>query len=467
MDMAKWILCYSGKDSEHFARQVALYFQISKISTTDDYVSLRHGVHETSAVHVIVGPRQNGIDPINLAHAFVATDAYIEVILIASNPSGSLISRAKSAGISAVVAEELIRQANPVITTDAQNQKGKDKEAPQADRLNCCVPAMQKRPALAPEDILADLDEPAGLDGTSVMEKVDKSKEKGGVGVRAASVRCLRKKESGPIFVFGSGRGGTGKTFLASAMACVAAGWNLNVALVDFDLSCGNAFSYFGLAQGCDLVDFCTKTKFLDKEFIASGVKVGPNQNCSLFGPCAKPEMAELVEPYVAQMLTCLSNSFDLVLVDTSSTWTDWVAQAAQACDRLILIADERASAVSSLARCSDLARRLGVVRTRMVNIINRCDVAGRDRMFLEKIEPNIGNTKIFYIEDGEVEVAEYLSCGKVGDLSSKNTVCMRSIRLALFKLLQETGSLPQGASEKEFVGKGYKKKKKLFGKNK
>ena len=467
MDMAKWILCYSGKDSEHFAKQVALYFQISKISTTDDYASLRRSVHNACAVHVIIGPRQNGIDPINLAHALVATKACIEVILVASNPSGSLISRARTAGISTVVAEELIRQANPVIPAPMVQPATNSIDIHPQIKAEDSQVDFQSRPALAPEDILADLDEPAGLEKTESIDKVGLNKDRSELGIKPVSARSMRKKDSAPIFVFGSGRGGTGKTFLATSMACIAAGWNLKVALVDLDLSCGNAFSYFGLAQGCDLVDFCTKTKFLDKEFIASGIKVGPNQNCSLFGPCAKPEMAELVEPYVAQMLTCLSNTFDLVLVDTSSTWTDWVAQAAQACDRLVLIADERASAVSSLVRCSDLARRLGVVRTRMVNIINRCDVAGRDRMFLEKVEPNIGNAKIFYIEDGEVEVAEYLSCGKVDDLSSKNTVCMRSIRLALFKLLQETASLPQGASEKDFVGKGYKKKKKLFGKHK
>ena len=30
MDMAKWILCYSGKDSEHFAKQVPYTFRFQK-----------------------------------------------------------------------------------------------------------------------------------------------------------------------------------------------------------------------------------------------------------------------------------------------------------------------------------------------------------------------------------------------------------------------------------------------------
>ncbi len=108
--------------------------------------------------------------------------------------------------------------------------------------------------------------------------------------------------------------------------------------------------------------------------------------------------------------------------------------------DRLIVVADERASSVSSMIRTMNLANRLGVVRTKMIRLINRCDTYGFDQKFIQKAEEGSFCSHTYYVEDGGRQVSEKLSQGEAIELIRSKNPCIRTWSQAFSKVLQNLG---------------------------
>ena len=387
---------------------------------------LRQTPHHAS---VVVGPEVTGPTAVNVAAALVRDGYADEVVLVGIKPSGSLKSRAVRAGIARVYSLE-----------DLKISAGEAVTAQQAKEL----------PTQAvtdfPSELVVDLDEPA------IEKPVQQKPSKEPVPTMPASVR---KQGCAPIVVVASGRGGVGKSTLACASALHAANWGLRVALVDLDLGSGNLFSLFGVQQGTDLARFIKQTTLDD--LLAAGTKVA--ENITLWGPCSKPELAETVAPLVNNLLISLSNTYDLVLVDTSTFWTDCVGLAAQICDRLLLVSDDRYGAVGAMSRCAALAVRLGVARTRIMRVSSRSDVSSKNEHHLYRADIGLEAARLLRVADGGVEISELLSTGHADNLMQLEGAFMRTTKICLAKVLSELGRLPQNedaqkASTANFIQK-------------
>jgi pilus assembly protein CpaE len=244
-----------------------------------------------------------------------------------------------------------------------------------------------------------------------------------------------------PIVTLASGRGGVGKTTLSVVAACVASSWGLRVGLVDLDLSFGNAFSFMGLAGPGDLAEFAQSSGDERERAIRSARKAA--DGLTLWGPCARPELAEVVVPQVGALLSRVSKEVDLVIVDTSSDWGDEVAVACQMADRLVLVADERAGAVASLSRAGALAVRLGVARTRIERVMNRCDRKRRDEGFLARADMGLEVARAHRVVDGGIDVSELLSAGQASELVAMDDGFSASVASWIASTLSELGALP------------------------
>ena len=241
-----------------------------------------------------------------------------------------------------------------------------------------------------------------------------------------------------PVLVLCSGRGGVGKTTIAVCSAVIAGRWGLRVCLLDLDLSCGNAHALLGLPGGPDL---------------ASLGKTGPGplaqlsqtspSGVSLIGPCARPETAELVFPHVGSLIEEASKEFDLVIVDTSTTFTDAVAQAAQRADRLVIVTDSREGSIAAAARTSGLAVRLGVARTRIARIENRANPRFKPDLSLGRAEVGLETARVYRVFEGGRDVGGLLGEGKAAELCEPGSALADSLASGLAKLLAELGRLP------------------------
>lgn len=249
-----------------------------------------------------------------------------------------------------------------------------------------------------------------------------------------------RDGSDAPVLVFCSGRGGVGKTTVASSSAVIAARWGLRTCLIDFDLSCGNAYSGFGLPRGSDLAVLGGGAP-APEALARSALSAAPG--VSLMGPCDRPEMAEAVAPHAGGALEWAEREFDLVVVDASTTFTDSVAQAVQHADRLVLVSDGRAGSVSSLARMSGLAVRLGVARARIARLQNRADPRTRAEVAEARSEVGLEAARVYRVVDGGGEVEELLSSGRVRELCEPGYPYADSVASMLAQLLAELGRLP------------------------
>ena len=342
------------------------------------------------ALGVAIGPFSEGVSGVNLAAA-VARDANARtVMLMGRGVSGSVRSRAVRAGIDAVID---LDEVGDLPTGGAANDGGR----------------LARPPALAAPPVEVPLD--ADIPGA-------------------------------PIVTFCSGRGGVGKTALVATAAAMAARWGMSVCALDLDLSCGDLFSCFGLPGGSDLARLASEPSISHE--LVERLKIPVRPGLFVLGPCERPEAAELAMASIGLLIRVISTTCDLVLVDTSTTFTDAVAQAAQLADRLVIVSDGRAGSLSSLARTSGLAVRLGVARTRIARLENRANPRERANLAAGRAEVGLEAARAFRAFEGGAEVEDQLASGRVVDLAESGSPFAESVATVLAQILAELGSLPE-----------------------
>ncbi|MCI1666373.1 MAG: hypothetical protein LKI25_08470 [Atopobiaceae bacterium] len=412
-----WLACATG-DVSDIERTVLESDPDAEVRCFTDPFTLRRSLLDTmpgAASAVVCDMGDDLPSAVNIAAALVSDGHAERVVLAVHAPSGSLRSRARRAGIASV----WDRDESTKAVRAGESRCGRGALAGNASA----------RAAEGSDACADDLDEPDGLACRADVP-------------RAAPALCPLKGEHGPIVTLVSGRGGVGRTAIAAVAAYVASGWGMSVALVDLDLSFGNVAGYLGVGNPADLASVASCGGDVSSAVVAScGRRVA--DSLALWGPCALPELAETVQPYVAEMLFELSRTHGLVIVDTSSAWGDSCAQAVQVCDRLLVCADERAGAIASVARAAALSVRLGVARTRIVRLMNRCDPKHRDEGFLARADLGLETARTVRVMDGGDEVAELLSAGHADELAASTGEFPTSVAAMLAKVLSELGCLP------------------------
>lgn len=393
----------------------------------------------------LVGPAQGMSAPINLAAA-IAHDAHAaSVILAQPAPSGSLRSRAARAGITQVIALERPDDAASAGKADICDEGSSVPRGP--------VLAAERRPP-APEEPgrFADLEEVDVQPAKDAAPHQEVPHERQESRLRIAhpaideapphiEVPSSQGPNPCPVLCIASGRGGVGKSALSCIMAATGARWGLKVALMDFDLASGNDYAYFGL-PGPAALDPLGDAGAADARGIAAcGRMAAPG--VSLWGPCERPENAELVAPLAGALLVQAMRQSDLVIIDAATAWTDAVAQAAQICDRLLLVCPEYGGAASSLSRIGALAVRLGVARTRIVRVVNLADPKKSGETFIDRADVGLEAARTLHVFDGGQEAEELMLEGHAAQLAAQDSDLSRSAAACLAQILQELGRLP------------------------
>ena len=445
----KWYVCSAQEGEGVVTRWLAATNAQAVVVREGNPWRLRALVREETGrpPSVVVGAWRGGLDPVNVAAALVQDACAGQVVLACRRASGSLRSRAARAGITRVLTlQEMAAEAN--------EKASKASKAATTRRS----PTRAQRPQ---KGSLDDLDEPEGI--AVAAASASGSAGSGGASGPGDTAGLDAVPGTGaPLLCVASGRGGVGKTALAATMACAAASWGMRVALVDLDLGSGNLASCLGLKAGADLAALSGLDELSEQDVLQLGVSVG--ERLTLWGPCERPEMAETLSWRVARLLTVLRETHDLVIVDTSTTFTDAVAQAIQACDRLLLVADDRTRAVASLSRAAALAVRLGVARTRIVRVMNHCLPRSRDDAGLYRAAVGLETARTCRIAEGEEEVAELLELGRARELSQQGGGFATTAASCIASVLSELGSLPESPAAAKALRRTSRPRHGLFG---
>jgi len=167
------------------------------------------------------------------------------------------------------------------------------------------------------------------------------------------------------------------------------------------------------------------------------------------------PELAEDSAESLSSLLATLAQHFELVVVNTGAFWNGTHAVLAKACDRLILLMDQRATSVQGCKRAMELCERLEVPSTRLIFALNRC---GRNSaLSASDVALALGNQDVVAISDGGQLVDELLALGCPCELADSNNPFVSSLADLLDSLTPVAQSRPVSDAElaqSQLVGK-------------
>lgn len=451
-------VCCAGDKAQRFAQLTAVWQGMGQARLGSDAALLRKTlrIQDRGQAWVVIGPVQEEMDPINIASAIASDKTAGQVILVVSELTGSLQTRAEQAGIDQVLSLGDVERQVQKSQVELESIAGCDLPWKQDFSVSSLSLSeivalnhsgqmkalesgqLQAAGTQGPQGFLSDpleyeLDEVDGLESPAPAQ----------VSPRALQPALIKNKHAGLVISVLSGRGGVGKTTLCCALGAIASIWGMKVAMVDFDLCSGNMYSYFGLSSPADLAGLCKREQLHQEDYLKVGKRIGKKQDFRLYGGCSRPEMAEVVFPYAHNIIVTLSNNFDLVLIDTSTTLTEASAEAMQSSDKVLLVADQRAGSVCSLARLAKLAGRLGVAHARMVQVVNKADPKRKDRIFMEKLDAQTQPSHSFTVVQAGLELPELLSLGKADEIPTIENDFYLQVSHLLAKLLSGQGRLP------------------------
>jgi Flp pilus assembly CpaE family ATPase/DNA-binding NarL/FixJ family response regulator len=179
----------------------------------------------------------------------------------------------------------------------------------------------------------------------------------------------------GELIVLYGGKGGVGKSVIATNLACgIAKEVGAKVALVDLDLQFGDLGVLLNLPQSQSIIDVVENIDQADVQYITDIMAEGPAGVRVLTTP-PSPELADLVTPeHVQRILTTLRTTYDFVVVDTSSHLGDITLSALDMASRILLITALSIPAVKNAKLALRLFETLNIPPQQITLVLNRCE---------------------------------------------------------------------------------------------
>jgi Flp pilus assembly CpaE family ATPase/DNA-binding NarL/FixJ family response regulator len=179
----------------------------------------------------------------------------------------------------------------------------------------------------------------------------------------------------GELLVLYGGKGGVGKSVLATNLACALAKETAaKVALVDLDLQFGDIGVLLNLPMTQSISDVVESIDIADADFISESMSEGP-AGIRVLPSATSPELADLVTPeHVQKILGELRRMFDFVVVDTSSHLGDITLAALDMASQVILVTALSIPSVKNAKLALRLFETLSIPTSSITLVLNRCE---------------------------------------------------------------------------------------------
>lgn len=245
-----------------------------------------------------------------------------------------------------------------------------------------------------------------------------------------------------PTIALASARGGVGKSAIAVVAAVSLARSGLSVCLIDLDFQFGTCLGYLGSGETDGLIDASrppSKAVTVDARTLAR-CRTTPRANLAAYEFCRLPEQAELLGSVAGELVRAARAGCDVAVVDLPSGVNETVAQVLELADRCLFVADQGALSLESVSAQQALCGRLGIPRTKLVTVMNRCDPRHRDEGFLSRVGFETSTPQIAHVLDGGAEVTQMLSIGGADDMVAMQNKFTASVQAMLAGICADLG---------------------------
>lgn len=176
----------------------------------------------------------------------------------------------------------------------------------------------------------------------------------------------------GNVIAVYSPKGGAGCTTVAINLAVALARRGRRTILVDGSLQFGDVSVMLNMKAVTSIADLSDRGNELDQDLISSISQVHRSNLNVLLAP-PRPEMADVVtEENIKQLLSTLKDSFDFIIVDTTTYLSEKTLAILDVADRIILLAQQNLSSLKNVSRFFDLAESLEYETQKVWLVVNR-----------------------------------------------------------------------------------------------
>jgi len=195
------------------------------------------------------------------------------------------------------------------------------------------------------------------------------------------------QSQKGRIMSVFSSKGGAGKTFLTTNLACaIAEITGQDTAVVDLDFDMGDVFTYFGTEPATGIPDLMALGEGASHEQVRNvGQQVG--DHLWAFGAPIDPAAEAPAGESIGKFLRAIRNDFPHVVVDASVDYSDSALVCFDLSDIICLVTGLDVVGVKHLGKALDTLMTIGLPRERFRVVLNRADSkVGLDASDVERV---------------------------------------------------------------------------------
>ena len=195
----------------------------------------------------------------------------------------------------------------------------------------------------------------------------------------------------GEVIVLFSGKGGVGRTLLATNLSvALATETKARVALVDLDLQFGDVGVMLNLDHSRSITDVADVGEGLDADLLNEILATGPGGIRVLLAPIS-PELADLVSTdNVRAVMAELRKAYDYIIVDTPCHLAESNLEVIETAQRVIVMTALTIPSIKDAKLSLKVLESLSIEPASVLLVVNRSD--GHSDFNRESIEQNLAH---------------------------------------------------------------------------
>ncbi len=193
-----------------------------------------------------------------------------------------------------------------------------------------------------------------------------------------SNLKRFMTKKPVKVIAVTSGKGGVGKTNIATNLAVALGAYQRNVCLLDADLSLANVDVLLGLQPRFNLSHVVNGEADLASTMLTgpNGIRIVP----AATGNFSMTDLPPVAQAGIVQAFGELADQPDVMVVDTAAGISPMVARFVQAAQHpLVVVCDEPASLTDAYALIKVFSQNYGISRFNVITNQSRTRRAGRD----------------------------------------------------------------------------------------